>query len=293
MHKNFLNAVYQGKNHWWRYFLTFLAVFYYWLNFSGYIVLICQSLLSFIISSQSINLFISISFAFLPLLVILFLLVRKLHNRNFYSLINADASIDIKRLCLGFGVWGLQLSVFTLSDVWINPQNYLYKFELQQWLLLLPFALILTPIQTSTEEFLFRGYLMQGLSLITKHPLVLILVTSFLFAVPHLGNPEMQRGFVWGALTYFTWGVLLATITLKDNGLELALGVHAANNLFSVLIMNTKDSVLPTPAVLIFARAIDAKEGLISLLIHAVIFYAVFFGGLARNPNHQQKTRID
>lgn len=111
-----------------------------------------------------------------------------------------------------------------------------------------------------------------------------MLFTSLLFAVLHFGNPEMQRGFVWGALTYFIWGVFLAAITLKDNGLELALAVHAANNLFSFLIMNTQDSVLPTPALLIFGRSIDAKEGLISLLIHAGIFYAVFFGGIARKP---------
>jgi uncharacterized protein len=282
MNKSFLDAVHQGENHWWRYFLAIFAIVFYWIIFSGLIVIICRILLSLFINNKSITFFIAASCAFIPLLMLLVFLVKRLHQRRFSSLINSDGSIDKKRLLLGFAVWVLQLSIFTFSDVLIHPQDYLYKFQPQQWLFLLPFALILTPIQTSSEEFIFRGYLMQGLSLITKNRLLLIIVTSFLFAVPHFGNPEMQRGFVWGALTYFIWGVFLGTITLKDNGLELALGVHAANNLFSFLIMNTQDSVLPTPAIFIFARSIDAKEGVISLLIHASIFYAVFFGGIPR-----------
>lgn len=166
MSKSFLDAVHQGENHWWRYCFAIFAIVYYWVNLSGYIVLICQSLLSFIISSNSIKFFIAASSAFIPLLMILVFVVSRLHGRKFYSLISFD--IDIKRLFLGFGVWGLQLSIFTLSDVLVHPQDYVYKFEPEQWLFLLPFALVLTPIQTSAEEFLFRGYLMQGLSLITK-----------------------------------------------------------------------------------------------------------------------------
>ncbi|BAY62871.1 abortive infection protein [Calothrix brevissima NIES-22] len=284
MNKRFLDAVHQGDNHWWHYCLAVFLIVYYWVNISGYIVLICQSLLSLIISSDSIVFFISTSTAFIALLLILIFIVQRLHRRSFYSLISTDASIDKKRLLLGFGVWLIQLFIFTFSDISIHPQDYLYKFDPQQWFLLLPFALILTPIQTSAEEFLFRGYLMQGLSLITKHRLLLILITSFLFTIPHLGNPEMQRGFILGAMSYFVWGIFLAAITLKDNGLELALGVHAANNLFSFLIMRAQDSVIPNPTIFVFARAINAQEGLISLLINAGIFYAVFFGGIARKP---------
>lgn len=145
-------------------------------------------------------------------------------------------------------------------------------------------GIVLIIIQTSTEEFFYRGYLMQGLSLLTRHPLLLILLTSILFAVPHFGNPEMQRGFIWTALTYFLWGVFFATITLKDNGLELVLGAHAANNLFSFLVVNTSDAGIPTPAFFTYTGAIDAREGLLGLLIQASLFYAIFFGGVARNP---------
>lgn len=283
MSKSFLDATYQGKNHWWLYLLVILAIELYWWLLSGYIAAICQVILSLIFPDIYINYYIASSIPFVFLLAILVFAVKRLHCRKFYSLINADSSIKTKRLFMGFGVWGLQLFIFTLYDLLIHPQDYIYNFDPKQWFLLLPFVLILTPIQTSTEELLYRGYLMQGLRSIAKHPLVLILVTSLAFAVPHFGNPEMQRGVFWMGLTYFTWGVFLAAITLKDNGLELALGVHAVNNLFSFLIVNTPDSALPTPTLLTFGRDFDAKEGFFSLLIQAGIFYAVFFGGIPRN----------
>ena len=285
MNKRFLDSVYQGKNNGWLYLSVILAIGLYWVGFSGFTVAIFQVFLYSIFSSFDINFSIANLIPFIFLLAFLVFAVKKLHCRNFYSLINADASINTKRLFQGFGVWGLQLLVFTLSDMLIRPQDYAYTFDSKQWFLLFAFSLFLTPIQTSTEEFLFRGYLMQGLSLITKHRLVLMLVTSLAFAIPHFGNPEMQRGFLWGALTYFGWGVFLAAITLKDNGLELALGVHAANNLFSFLFVNTSDSALPTTALFRFEGLISGEEGFLSILIYAGVFYAIFFGGIPRSPN--------
>lgn len=48
---------------------------------------------------------------------------------------------------------------------------------------------------------------------------------------------------------YFAVGAFLALITVRDGGLELALGAHAANNLFAALILNHVTSSLPTAGV--------------------------------------------
>lgn len=148
---------------------------------------------------------------------------------------------------------------------------------------MLPIVFLLTPIQTSAEELFYRGYLMQGLSLLTRNPVVLTIATSLAFAIPHFNNPEMQRGFLLGALNYFLWGVFAAVITLQDNGLELALGVHAANNLFIFLFLNTPDSVLPTPAMWTYVGPIHAGEDLIGTLLYSALFYFIFFGGVPRH----------
>jgi uncharacterized protein len=279
MSKKLLDSVYKGRNSWQIYLLVFLIIYIYWYYLSGYVVNISQLFLSPLFSENSyVNFFIATSIPFVSLFALLFFVVEALHHRKFYSLINYQSSIDIRRLFLGFGTWGVQLSVFELCNLIIHPSAYTYTFDPKQWFLLLPFVLILTPIQTSLEELLYRGYLMQGLNLIFKQRLGLILITSILFAIPHFGNPEMHRGFVWGAMGYFTWGVFLATISLEDDRLELALGIHAANNLFSFLIVNTTDSVLPTPAILTVSSAIDARESFFYSLLQMLVFYMLVFG---------------
>ncbi|MBD1913466.1 MULTISPECIES: type II CAAX endopeptidase family protein [unclassified Leptolyngbya] len=283
MSKNFLDSVYQGKNQWWLYSFVILTIILYWWFLSGYIAIFFHSVLSLNLDSSYINFFVSTSIPFIFLLAILILAVKWLHQRKFYSLVNPNSSIDTGRLFLGLSIWGLQLLILTFLDVILHPEGYIYTFDVGQWSLLLPLALFLMPIQTSVEEFLFRGYIMQGLSLITRNKFILILITSFIFALPHFSNPEMQRGFIWSALTYFAYGVFFAFITLKDSGLELALGVHCINNLFVFLVANTSDSALPSPAVFTFVGAIDPRADFFFLLIQAVIFCAIVFKGVPRN----------
>jgi uncharacterized protein len=279
MSKKLLDSVYQGKNSWQIYLLVLLTIYIYWYYLGGYVINACQSFLSPLLGRDSyLNFFISTSAPFVSLFALLFFVVEELHHRKFYSLINYQAAINIKRLLLGFGTWGIQLSVFEICSLIIHPSAYTYTFDPKQWFLLLPFILILTPIQTSIEELFYRGYLIQGLSLIFKHRLVLVLITSILFAIPHFNNPEMHRGFVWGAMSYFTWGVFLSTIVLEDDRLELALGIHAANNIFGFLIVNTTDSVLPTPAILTVASGIDTRESFFYSLLQMIVFYMLIFG---------------
>lgn len=279
MTKKLLDSVCQGKNSWQTYLLVFITVCAYWYCLSGYVVDVSQSFLSSLLGGNSyVIFFIATSIPFVSLFALLFFVVEELHHRKFYSLINYQASIDVKRLLLGFRTWGIQLSLFQVCSMIVSPSAYTYTFDPKQWFLLFPFVLILTPIQTSLEELLYRGYLMQGLSLILKHRLGLILITSMLFAIPHFSNPEMQRGFIWIAMDYFTWGVFMSTIVLEDDRLELALGIHAANNIFGFLIVNTTDSVIPTPAILTITSAIDARESFFYSLLQMTVFYMLIFG---------------
>ena len=74
---------------------------------------------------------------------------------------------------------------------------------------------------------------------------------------------------------YFAIGLFLAIITVKDNTLELALGIHAANNLFTVLVANPANSAIPSPSI--FTYQLNAVYNSLSFFVMAGIFYAVFF----------------
>lgn len=300
MSQSYLDIARQGRNSWWRYLLGISMILFLWLIVGGIISLIFVTILVTIplaqrglesqelqqqfqqqiqqfMTTPSVGAYITVNIPSIFFCLGIFLVVIWLHRRPFPTLISADGSVNYNRLFKGFFVWVLVSVIPIPIDYFLNSQNYVFTFNPTQWFLLLPIALILTPIQTSAEEFFFRGYLLQGLGLITRQSFVLMIVSSLLFAVPHFANPEMQRGAVWLALIYLGFGVFLALITLKDNRLELALGVHAANNL-RFLFFNTKDSALPAPAMWMLNDPGDPRLDLILFLVQSAIFYYVFFG---------------
>jgi hypothetical protein len=77
-------------------------------------------------------------------------------------------------------------------------------------------------------------------------------------------------------LGYFAFGFFAALITVEDNGMELALGIHASNNLFAALFANYNVTALPSPA-LFTVQELDATYGLISSTLAMIVFYFIFF----------------
>jgi hypothetical protein len=77
-------------------------------------------------------------------------------------------------------------------------------------------------------------------------------------------------------LSYFVMGFFLSLITLQDNGIELALGMHAANNLFAALFANYSITALPSPS-LFTIQTLDPVYSLIALVLGLVVFYLIFF----------------
>jgi membrane protease YdiL (CAAX protease family) len=285
MGSSFLDAVKQGKNQGWRYGCAILVILVFWLGFGQ--IAITTFFLRLPISTEqarqhfpdfSLPAYVSIHLPFIFLLIGVLLAVRWVHQRPITTLVGSDAHLHWKRLFASFGVCWLLLATGLGVRYVLNPQEYVWTFQPEQWFLFLPVALLLTPLQTAAEEVLFRGYLLQSLGLLTRHPIPLVGLTSAPFAIAHFLNPEMQRGAVWVSLLYLTFSIFLAVITLKDNRLELALGAHAGNNLFILLIANSSDSALLSPAILMIKEGSDPRLDLAILLIQAMVFYWVFFG---------------
>ncbi len=132
----------------------------------------------------------------------------------------------------------------------IDPANYRLQFNLNQWLPVLLVCLTIIPIQTSIEEILIRGYLLQGVGVATRSGIIAILVTSVVFVMMHMANPEVQS-FGVGVMTvyYFSVALFLGVITWLDEGLELALGVHAATNIYGASFVTFDGSVMQTDAM--------------------------------------------
>jgi membrane protease YdiL (CAAX protease family) len=213
--------------------------------------------------------------------------LRFLHRRPLMSLISADRGLAWRRIGQAAAVWaGIALIAVAIEHV-LYPDRYYLSFSADRFFVFAAVALVVTPIQTTTEELLFRGYLMQGLSLVLKRPAVIAGTSALVFTLPHLMNPEVRHGALLLAASYFTIGLLLALVTLRDGRLELAIGVHAANNLVLALVANYEDSVLTSESIFT-ARELDPVYSLITLTLGAFIFYWLFFG---RNPRPAVETR--
>ncbi|MEL6867899.1 MAG: CPBP family glutamic-type intramembrane protease, partial [Bacteroidota bacterium] len=72
-----------------------------------------------------------------------------------------------------------------------------------------------------------------------------LLITSALFGAMHLLNPEIKAFGLGLMMTYYiTFGLFLGIISLMDNSLDLALGIHAATNIFGAAIVTFDGSAL-------------------------------------------------
>ena len=147
------------------------------------------------------------------------------------------------------------------------------------FLILAAIALIMVPLQTSFEEYLFRGYLMQGIGVLAGNRWLPLVITSVIFGGMHIFNPEVQKlGYII-MIYYIGTGFLLGIMTLMDEGMELALGFHAGNNLVGALLVTADWTAFTTNSVL---KDISEPTAGLDILIPVLIVYPVFLFLMAK-----------
>ncbi len=296
MGRKYLDGVFQGQNQWWRYLLAILLISFFWLVL-GSVPFIFVEIWVLLLGNPAITIdpasgqlagvdpfvnYLLLSFSFITFLVGILLAVRFIHQRKIATLVTSEAGgVDWKRIGAGFAVWFVLAFLISIAEALIFPGRYVFSLQPARFLPFAALVLILTPIQTTTEEFFFRGYLMQSAGLLTRRAPVLIFLSGLLFMLPHFSNPETSKGFLLIMFYYFSFGAFMAWISLKDNSLELALGVHAANNLFAAIFANYEGSALTTPSIFTI-QTIDPLFSLLSWYAAALVFWLVIF-------NHRKK----
>lgn len=278
--ERYLSLARLGRNQWWRYVLGASVILFFWLvlGFLPYLWLGGGG------SPDPLPDYIAINFSIVTMLGGLFLAVRVIHRRPLFSLISAERSLDWKRISQSAAAWSVIGLIMVVIEHLLYPDRYYLSFNAERFFVFALMALVLTPIQTTTEELVFRGYVMQGLGLVIRRPATIAVLSGMIFTVPHLLNPEVrQHGVVLMAASYFAIGLLLAAVTLRDGRLELAIGVHAANNLLLVLVANYEGSVLKTDSIFT-ARELDPLYTLITLTGGALVFYWWIFRQAPENP---------
>ena len=213
-------------------------------------------------------------------LLALYFVVKYLHKQPWLSLTTSRKKTDWGRICFGFGLIAAITIITTLVDYfYFAPENYLLQFDLVPFLILAAIGIALVPLQTSFEEYFFRGYFMQGIGVLAGNRWVPLFVTSILFGLMHIANPEVDKiGYII-MVYYIGTGFFLGIITLMDEGLELALGFHAGNNLIGALLVTADWTVFQTHSI--FKDIAEPTVGFLAV-VPVFVFYPILIFIMAR-----------
>tara|TARA_X000000368_G_scaffold344231_1_gene282938 strand:+ start:2400 stop:3329 length:930 start_codon:yes stop_codon:yes gene_type:complete len=279
------------KNNWWRYFLVGpLIIFTFW-QIIGAIPLGVGFALNAdfenlemdgsndmmaifsVFPSKNIGLALFLlTFAFGCLG--LYLTIKFIHNQSIKSITTSRDKIDYSRIFYSFFlVVGITV-LFMPIDLFLSPDEYELTFNLNQFLILVIICLTLLPLQTSFEEYLIRGYLLQGIGITTKSRFLAFTIPSILFGLLHFANPEIDKLGNAFIFAYIFMGFFLGLITMMDEGLELALGWHYANNLMAALFITADWSVLQTDSIYKYIGEPDITSQILpALVIFPILIY--------------------
>ncbi|MCG9973225.1 CPBP family intramembrane glutamic endopeptidase [Christiangramia crocea] len=285
----FINQVFKYKHDFWRYIIGVVVVV------TGIIVGQIPLLIALVAEkgyeimgmaeSEMMTALDSNYFLFLMLLTyavaLLFLLfiVKRLHEQPLKTLTTSRSKIDWSRFWFAFGLVSIFILISTIGDYFTNPDDYVLNFQLMPFLILLVIAVIFVPLQTSFEEYFFRAYLMQGIGVFVRNRWVPLIITSVVFGGLHFFNPEVTKLGNIIMIHYIATGFLLGIMTLMDEGIELALGFHAANNLLTALIVTADWTAFQTNSI--FKDISDPSVGW-DILIPVLIIYPAFLYIMAR-----------
>lgn len=218
----------------------------------------------------------SVLFVFFIALIGFILLLKPFHNRTLTGTINGTNKIRWNRILDGLIFWSILVILSFVVSYFLDKELFHFQFKWSKFVPLFFISLVLIPFQTSFEEITIRGYLMQGFATKTHSRIWALILTSIIFGLLHSFNPEVKEyGFFATMPSYIGFGVIFGLITLLDDGVELAIGIHTANNFLSAIIVTNPHSALVTDAVFIVDN-INPYVDMIMLFIFGIIILLFF-----------------
>lgn len=292
----FIAQAFKSYHDWWRYLVGIVVVFvaaqigsipfimavgYKSMQEGGGLSDMTDMTKMMTILDSNLTLFL-VLLSFVAGLIALLLMIRYLHNQPLIEATTTRPKIDWKRVFVGFSLVAVTTITLTIIDYNLNPEDYVFQFQLVPFLILALIVILLMPLQTSMEEYIFRGYLMQGIGVLAKNRWLPLILTSLIFGLLHLSNPEVGKLGNVIMVYYIGTGLLLGVMTLMDEGLELALGFHAGNNIVAALLVTADWTVFQTNSVL---KDVSEPSAGLDVILPVLIIYPIYLLILAKIYN--------
>lgn len=215
-------------------------------------------------------------FPFAAVFFTLILAYPKIHKSSVLQLFTSRVKLDWKRVSFSFGLWFLLLGLMLLLDLVLGAELAL-QFDPLAFIILFFISFTFLPMQTTVEEVLFRGYLFQQIGKVFPTGWAGILITGTLFGLMHGSNPEIMELGSFFIIYYIITGIFLGILVHMDEGLELSLGYHAANNIFASIIVTNDWQAFQTDAIFVsITEPPQILEVLITLIIVQPLLLFIF-----------------
>lgn len=223
---------------------------------------------------------------FIPLAVGTVLAYRFLINQPVKRLFAAGVPFRMRRVWWGFFTWLFIMlgPSIALLVAFPDDNGYSWNFSAAAFIPFAVVTLLLLPVQTTAEEIFFRGWLLQWFSQRFSSIWVLSILSGVAFAVPHLLNPEALEAPVLAFLTYALVGFVLGWVTIRDRSLEIAIGAHAAHNLFLALVAGYEGGALPAEALFV-TESVELGVGSLAVTVVLIPLFV-----LASRWGHQRRS---
>jgi len=283
-----LERSFDGQNQWWKFLLVLILAFIIG-QFIGAIPLMFAMIFSGAFSGENvapsenimdfsvygINPVLGLALMVIPFvttLIIAVLLVRSFHKRSLKDVINGGIKFRWGRMLSGFVLWAGIVVILIVADYKVDPDNFDVRLDPFRLITLAVVAIVFIPFQAGAEEYFFRGYLAQGVAGWTKIRWTAVLIPAVLFGLLHSSNPEVKEYGFWVTMPqYILFGIFFGLISDTDDGIEIAVGVHAGHNVLSAIFVTTKASTLQTPALL-YQHEVYPMRDLLYLFLASALF---------------------
>ncbi len=290
MNRSYIQVI-QGKNSFWRYLFVFL------LSIISYSVIPAIALIAYayFVLDGNPGIYVDVKpekfiivppiqehFIFhLSMLLVLFLIwlyVKFILKRSLRTLITRKVRIDWKKIFWSFQVFSLLFLFSMLVRYFLSPGDFsLYPFNLIDYVFVFLTTLFLTPLQTTLEELIFRGILLQWIGKTVKKPFILSLIIGGIFGGMHFANPEMNDSAIWVGIDYLFVGFMLTYIAAKTGSLELSIGAHAANNMWIYWLVTMDNTVAEGLPSLFYVSVSNPVPSVILDLFVFIILYLFIY----------------
>jgi membrane protease YdiL (CAAX protease family) len=168
--------------------------------------------------------------------------MRWLHGETLSALFGAGRRISRSDFVKGLAAVLITSLVSEILLYGLQPEIARGPISIGSWLLFLVPVVLLTLLQTSSEEMLFRGYLLRGLASRFRSPFIWALLPGLLFTLLHWSASSSAAINACVLASIAAFALVLTLLVYATGNLGAALGAHLGNNLTGFLIISHQES---------------------------------------------------